>query len=206
MEKFAGDVKVDNSWVIRLENRIVQKTIRFVPRWLETYHLTMMTIVWSLGVIFFGFLAVSDIRWLWTSSLMIFLQYVTDLYDGKLGKHRKTGLIKWGYYMDHFLDFVFLSCIFAGYYFFLPAEASIYLCGLMAVCAGFMVNSFLSFAATNKFKIEFLSMGPTQARFGMIAANTLFIFAGVEAPAKFIPIAFFISVAVLAIVVFSTRK
>ena len=44
--EFSGDEKVDQSRLIRLENRVVAKTIHYVPGWLETYHLTLMTIVW----------------------------------------------------------------------------------------------------------------------------------------------------------------
>jgi hypothetical protein len=37
-------------------------------------------------------------------------QWFTDCLDGALGRYRDTGIPKWGYYMDHFLDFVFM-CI-----------------------------------------------------------------------------------------------
>ena len=53
---------------------------------------------------------------LWFVSLMIVLQYLTDLFDGEVGRQRNTGLIKWGFYMDHFLDYLFLSSlVFVGY-------------------------------------------------------------------------------------------
>jgi len=86
-----------------------------VPPWCETHHLTMTTILWSAGVIAFSSLATGDIRWLWGASACIALQYVTDLLDGAVGRARDTGLILWGYYMDHLLDFVFLCSIVVGY-------------------------------------------------------------------------------------------
>jgi hypothetical protein len=51
------------------------------------------------------------------------MQYVTDHYDGKIGKYRNTGLVRWGYYMDHLLDYVFLCSIIIGYAFILPEKS-----------------------------------------------------------------------------------
>ena len=108
-DEFAGASKTNTSFLSPLERRIAPYVLRRIPRWLETYHLTMMTLVWSLLIALFSYFAATNIRWLWAVSLMIFFQYVTDYYDGKIGKYRNTGLVRWGYYMDHLLDFFFLS-------------------------------------------------------------------------------------------------
>lgn len=79
--------------------------------------MTLMTIPLSIGLIVFGYLARSNFSWLWLSSLMLFLQWFTDSFDGALGRFRDTGIPKWGFFMDHFLDFVFMSSIFIGYSF-----------------------------------------------------------------------------------------
>ena len=75
-----------------------------MPRWLETYHLTLLTPVWAILIVVFSYLAARDLRWLWMVSLMIVFHYFTDHFDGKLGKFRDTGLRKWGFYMDHLFD------------------------------------------------------------------------------------------------------
>jgi len=54
-----------------------------------------MTIPLSAGIIIFGYLAKDNFSWLWLSSLMIFLQWFTDSFDGALGKFRDTGIPKW---------------------------------------------------------------------------------------------------------------
>jgi hypothetical protein len=61
-------------------------------------------------ILLFSYWAARDLRWLWGVSAMIFMQYATDHYDGKLGKYRGTGLVRWGYYMDHLLDYFFPVC------------------------------------------------------------------------------------------------
>ena len=100
-QEFAGAHKTNTSFLSPLERRLAPIVIPRIPKWLETYHLTMLTLVWSLMILVFSFLAAKNLRWLWMVSLMIFLQWVTDHYDGKVGKYRNTGLVRWGYYMDH---------------------------------------------------------------------------------------------------------
>ena len=94
------------------------------PAWTTSRMLTMMTVLWVLGVIGFGMLAgkTGNLRWLWLSSLMVFMQWFTDCFDGAIGRARNEGLIKWGFYMDHFLDFVFMCSVFTGWSFCLTGS------------------------------------------------------------------------------------
>ena len=177
-EKFAGDKKVGKSLLSGPENRLKYWAVPRLPLWLETYHLTMMTVAWSLGNVAFGFLAKHSLHWLWAVSGMIVLQYLTDLFDGELGRQRNTGLIKWGFYMDHFLDYIFLcSLVFAGYM-ISPPGMELWYFALLVILGAFMVNSFLSFAATNEFEIYHYGIGPTETRVVFIAINTFIIFDG----------------------------
>lgn len=91
---FGGAGKVGESIFSPWERRFVAKYVTKVPKFLETYHLTLLTIVWCALILVFGWMAKSDIRWLWMVSVMIVFQYITDLFDGAVGRHRNTGLIK----------------------------------------------------------------------------------------------------------------
>jgi phosphatidylglycerophosphate synthase len=122
---FQGDKKLPmNSLLGKVERQLIQATATKFPPWIEGYHLTLMTILWSAGIICFGYLAQQNRHWLWLSSLMIFLQWFTESYDGALGRLRDTGIPKWGYYMDHLLDYGFLCAIFIGYSFLLNEQAA----------------------------------------------------------------------------------
>lgn len=170
-ESFAGDRKVGKSLLSRPENWLKQQLIPYIPRVVETYHLTLATIVWSVINIITAFFAAGNLALLWVVSLMIVLQYLTDLLDGELGRQRGTGLIKWGFYMDHFLDYLFLcSLVFVGYM-ISPAVLGIWFFGLLVMLSGFMVNSFLSFGATNEFEIYHFGIGPTEMRLVFILIN-----------------------------------
>lgn len=173
--KFAGDRKEGASLLHGPEEKLKAALLPLVPPGIETYHLTLTTIVWSVLVIAFSWLATFDRQWMWGASAMIVAQYVTDLLDGAIGRQRDTGLVKWGFYMDHFLDYLFLCAMLIGYSLLMPDNLKFVMFFVMAVLCAFMVNSFLQFAATNKFRIAYWGIGPTEVRIGFIAINTLII-------------------------------
>jgi len=174
-QHFAGATKTNTSFLTPLERRIAPVVLSRIPAWLETYHLTMLTLLWSLLILLFSYFAASDIRWLWPVSAMIFLQYVTDHYDGKIGKYRNTGLVRWGYYMDHLLDYFFLCSVIIGYAFILPERSRYQILFTLAIFAGYEMSTFLAFAATDRLKISYLKFGPTEFRLALIVINALLV-------------------------------
>jgi phosphatidylglycerophosphate synthase len=177
---FAGADKTNTSFLSPLERKLAPLVLPRIPRWLETHHLTMLTFVWSGLIILFSFFAARNIRWLWMVSVMIALQWVTDHYDGKIGKHRNTGLVRWGYYMDHLLDYFFLCSILIGYAFILPEHSRFQLLLMLALFAAYDFSTFLAFAATDKLKISYLKFGPTEFRVALIIINGLLIMFGTK--------------------------
>ncbi len=175
---FGGDKKVGKSILSVPENRLKFWIVPKIPCSIETYHLTLMTLLWSIINIFLGFQARNNLSVLWFVSLMIVLQYLTDLFDGEVGRQRNTGLIKWGFYMDHFLDYLFLSSLVFVGYMISPPGLEIWYFALVVILGSFMVNSFLSFAATNEFEIYHYGMGPTETRVVFIMINTFIIYFG----------------------------
>jgi phosphatidylglycerophosphate synthase len=174
-QQFAGATKSNTSFLTPLERRLAVRVLPRIPSWLETYHLTMMTLVWSGFILLFSYLAKNDLRWLWGVSAMVAMQYVTDHYDGKIGKYRGTGLVRWGYYMDHLLDYVFLCSVIIGYSFILPERSRFQILIMLAIFAGYEVSTFLAFAATDKLKISYLKLGPTEFRLALIVINGLLV-------------------------------
>ena len=205
-EEFAGHKK-EGEWFLRkAEDNFRNKVIPYIPRFIETYHLTYLTLLWSAFIILFGWLARGDINWLWLVSVMIALQYITDLFDGALGRYRNTGLIKWGYYMDHFLDYLFLCSIIVAYSFLFPLEITIFFMGILILTAAFLVSTFLTFAASNKLSISFLNFGPTEGRIGLIVLNTLLIVFGIPLAQKALPYIIGAEVIILILMVYKTQK
>ena len=173
--QFAGATKTNTSFLTPLERRLAIRVLPRIPSWLETYHLTMLTLVWSGLILFFSYLAKNDLRWLWGVSAMVAMQYVTDHYDGKIGKYRGTGLVRWGYYMDHLLDYLFLCSVIIGYSFILPERSRFQILIMLAIFAGYEVSTFLAFSATDRLKISYLKLGPTEFRLALIVVNGLLV-------------------------------
>jgi len=177
-QKFGGDKKELVHFLAPYEKKFLDAALPHIPSQISTAHLTLMTILWSGGIVMAGFWARTDMRWLWCFSICLFLQYVTDMLDGAIGRARNTGLIKWGFYMDHFLDYVFLSAIVIGYSFLLPSSYLFLSLLCLAFSAGFMVHTLMDFAITNHFKISFSYFGVSEARMVLIIFNVLLIISG----------------------------
>ena len=205
-QQFPGATKTNTSFLTPLERRLAIRVLPRIPSWLQTYHLTMMTLIWSALILWFSHKAASDLRWLWMVSLMVFLQYVTDHYDGKLGKYRNTGLVRWGYYMDHLLDYVFLSSIIIGYSFILPDKSRYQILIMLAIFAAYQINTFLSFAATDRLHISFLKLGPTEFRLAVIVINALLVEFGTRKMVSGLKYVNIGAAVVLAIIVYRSHK
>lgn len=205
-ESFGGDKKVGESALHRLEKRFIAWAAPRVPKWIETYHLTLMTIPISVGLVLNGYLARGNTHWFWLSSVFIALQWLTDSLDGAVGRLRNTGLIRWGYYMDHFLDYVFLCAILIGYMVSFPDRYQEFYFFLLAIFGAIMVNSFLAFGATNQFRISHLGIGPTEIRIGFIFVNALLAIFGRTNLVWLIPYIAVISMILLIGLVYRTQK
>lgn len=202
-KQFGGSEKVGRSLLSGPEQRLKRWAVPRIPNTVETYHLTLMTLAWSIINVIVGFFAKANLQMLWLVSLMILLQYLTDLFDGELGRQRKTGLVKWGFYMDHFLDYIFLcSLVFVGYM-ISPSGLETWYFALLVIVGAHMVNSFLAFAATNEFQIYYYGIGPTEARLVFILINTYIIFAGTGRFKLLLPLVVLLCFAAL---VFNTYK
>lgn len=206
-QAFAGDKKAPMvSPLAKIEKQFILSNVAKFPSWLGSYHLTLMTILWSAGLIGFGYLARTDIHWLWGSSVMLFLQWFTDSFDGALGRHRDAGLVKWGFHMDHFLDFIFMWCVPVGYV-FIVSGASVYLIFILAfVYSALMVSSFLDFAATNEFRITYLGFGPTEIRLAFIVLNTVLIACGPRFLDVILPYVVAVLAVGLCLIVYQAQK
>ena len=174
-QQFAGATKANNSFLTPFERRLAPLVLPRIPSWLQTYHLTMLTLVWTGLILLFSYWAATDLRWLWGVSTMVFMQYVTDHYDGKVGKYRGTGLLRWGYYMDHLLDYFWLCSIIVGYAFILPERSRYQILILLVLVSGYEVSTFLALTATDRFKISYFRLGPTEFRIAIIVINALLV-------------------------------
>lgn len=108
--------------------------------------------------------------------------------------------------MDHLLDYVFLCSIIIGYAFILPEKSRYQILIMLAIFAGYEVSAFLCFAATDRLKISFLKLGPTEFRLALIIINALLVEYGTRKMVnglKYVNIGAAIG---LAVIVYRTHK
>lgn len=207
MNNFTGDTKEPiKSLSASIEKKLIAAILPKIPLWLKGRHLTMMSIPLSIGITLIGYLAQFDVNWLWVSCILIILHWFSDSLDGAVGKSRKEGVPRWGFYMDHFMDFVFLTCMLIGYSFLFSGQSKELLLLIIPITTGFMVNSFLQFGATQKFEIAYFGVGPTDLRIFCIILNILIIYLGTSFIEVGLLYVFLFLILVLIITVYKTQK
>lgn len=203
---FTGGQKKLDHFLRGYEQQLIRTFLPLVPSSMSTVHLTLLTFLWAALVVVFGRLAGGNIHWLWGSSVCIFLQHITDMLDGEVGRVRNEGLVKWGFYMDHFLDYVFLCAIIVGYSFLLPPSSFLLSLLCLAIFGAFMVHVLLDFAITRDFKISFNRFGVAEMRYVSILLNVAAVLFGKKVFADIFLWIVLASFAALIIVVCTSQK
>lgn len=206
-ETFAGDRKSGQSVLGPYERRFIDFAVVRIPEPIKSHHLTALTALWSALIVLSGWLATEQLHWLHLMSAMVVLQWLTDSLDGSLGRHRKQGLVKWGFFADHLLDLIFAGSVVIAYSFLVEARwlQFLFMVLLLVTCAT-MATSFLSFAATNRFQIAYYGLGPTEIRIGYVALNTLVAFAGTAIFSWGVPLVVLVNVLALGVLVNQTSR
>lgn len=206
LQTFDDKTKIGSSWFSPFEKALIRWATPRLPPWIRSTHLVLVSLPISIGIIGFSYLAHFETQWLWAVSALIVAQWVTDSLDGAVGRYRKEGLVKWGYYMDHLFDYFFLCAILIGYTLLTRNEYPILQFFVLALCGGYMVNSFLAFGATQEFRMVHLGFGPTEMRLLFIVLNTLIIIFGKTYIAPLLPFALVLCFVGLCFIVYRTQK
>ncbi len=165
-----------NYFLAGIEKKLMHKMKHFFLYFRSEY-LTLATIFWTILAICFSLLAALDNIWLLGIGIVIFLQYLTDYFDGLIGREKKTGLVYWGYYMDHSLDYIFLCSILLGYLMIIDSQYSLLIFFMLFLLSSFAIYAFLMRELTGIFNVSYFGIGPTEIRLvGIILAFYFGIF------------------------------
>lgn len=171
----------NNSFLWTLEMRLTEKLCTFVPAFMGTKLLTYLSLGSSLLIVFSYYLSTKMPIFLLVASFFIITQWIFDCLDGAIGRSRKEGFVRWGFYMDHLFDYFFMSSIVFGFWFLFP-DVKFQMLLLFFMFSAFMVNFFL-FYSTVKDKepnlaVSFGRFSPIEFRLLVILFNSLLYFFG----------------------------
>lgn len=165
------------SWLQPIQDKYISYLLPKIPPQIETYHLTLLTLPLSILAVYLGLLSRQHPWLLVLNSLIIFVQYTTDCLDGAVGRYRKTGLVRWGFYMDHLFDFVFACSMVVSYA--LSFKISLLMLFLALITTStFFVHELLKCIASGQVlnKSGYYGFSPTEIRTLITILNPFIIF------------------------------
>ena len=110
----ADDIREHGSLLAGPEKRLLIAIARRLPVWVTSDRLTVLALV-SMCLAGAGFaLARWDTRWLWMTVVALAANWFGDSLDGTVARVRRTERPRYGFYVDHVVDILGITALFAG--------------------------------------------------------------------------------------------
>jgi archaetidylinositol phosphate synthase len=156
----------------RPEGRVLEWIARRLPPWVMPDHLTALGVLAAIGIAAAYALSNHDPVWLWVASGLLVVHWLGDSLDGTLARVRKSERPRYGYYLDHLVDAIATTLIGVGLGF---SPYMLVATGLVLVVAYLVlsINTYLETNTLGVFSLGYGRLGPTEARVGLVAINTL---------------------------------
>jgi phosphatidylglycerophosphate synthase len=156
----------------RPEARVLEWIARRLPRWVMPDHLTALGVLAAIGIAAAYVLSNGDPVWLWAASGLLVVHWLGDSLDGTLARVRRIERPRYGYYLDHLVDAIATALIGIG----LGLSPHMLLAVGLVIVIAYLVLSINTYLETNTlgvFSLGYGRLGPTEARIGLVAVNTL---------------------------------
>jgi archaetidylinositol phosphate synthase len=151
---------------------VLEWIARRLPAWVMPDHLTALGVFAAVGIAAAYALSNRDPVWLWAASALLVVHWLGDSLDGTLARVRKSERPRYGYYLDHLVDAIATTLIGVGLGF---SPYMLVATGLVLVVAYLVlsINTYLETNTLGVFSLGYGRLGPTEARVGLVAMNTL---------------------------------
>jgi phosphatidylglycerophosphate synthase len=156
----------------RHEGRVLEWTARRMPARVMPDHMTALGVLAAFGIAGAYLLSNGDKAWLWAASALLVVHWLGDSLDGTLARVRGIERPRYGYYLDHLVDALATAVIGLG----LGLSPWMLLAVGLTIVIAYLVlsiNTYLETYAFGVFTLGYGRLGPTEARLGLIAVNTL---------------------------------
>lgn len=166
-----GHDRVQHSLLSGPERRFTRWFCARAPARVTPDVLTAIGVAGSLFV-FAGY-ALSRLSpaFLWLASFGLLVNWFGDSTDGNLARHRRIERPRYGFFIDHSVDSLSMLLVFAGLGVSPYLRMDVALFGLVAYLL-MSIFVYLDTLVNRTFQISFGYVGPTEARLGLILANT----------------------------------
>jgi archaetidylinositol phosphate synthase len=156
-------IRVHASVLAEAERTLLVWLAHRLPRPVNSDHLTALGAAAMAGAGAAFAAATWDRRALWLVPVMLAINWVGDSLDGTVARVRGHQRPRYGYYLDHSVDLINSTMLFAGMAcsgLMDPRLGLALLLGYVLLCA----ESFLATHAVGVFRISFSGIGPTELR------------------------------------------
>ena len=156
----------------RPEGRVLQWIAERIPSRVKPDHLTALGVLASIGIAAAYVLSNGDRMWLWAASALLVVHWLGDSLDGTLARVRRSERPRYGYYLDHLVDAFATAAIGIG----LGLSPYMLLAVGLAIVVAYLILSINTYLETNTlgvFSLGYGRLGPTEARVGLVAINTV---------------------------------
>src|SRR5215212_5082660 len=156
----------------RPEARVLEWIAHRMPARVTPDHMTILGVLAAFGIAGAYVLSNGERAWLWAASALLVVHWLGDSLDGTLARVRQAERPTYGYYLDHLVDAVATAVIGIG----LGLSPYMLLATGLAIVVAYLVlsiNTYLETQALGVFSLGYGRLGPTEARVGLIALNTL---------------------------------
>jgi archaetidylinositol phosphate synthase len=168
--KFADVQRVNQALTARLEKRALQWLAKRAPRWVSSDQLTLLGLGAQIGAGVCYALVRIDRRALLLVIVCLALNWLGDSLDGTLARVRRQERPRYGFYVDHVVDFLGAVALMCG----LGCSGLLQWPIAMAMLIAFLVLAGESYLATytlRSFQLSQGMFGPTEIRILLALGN-----------------------------------
>jgi phosphatidylglycerophosphate synthase len=172
--------RIQRNVLAAAERRLLTWLCSRMPAWVTPDRLTVCGLI-GAAMVFAGYAASAfAAAWLWVAILGYVVQWFGDSMDGSLARFRAIERPNYGYFLDHSCDGIATMLIIGG----IGCSPFVRLDVALVALGGYLllsIHAYLSARVTGDFKLSYLSAGPTELRFMLIALTLAMLFLGTDA-------------------------
>jgi archaetidylinositol phosphate synthase len=177
---FPNTHRVQQSWLAKLESKVLLWLAARTPQWIGPDHLTALGFIAQIGAGICYALARWNKAALAGAIILLGLNWFGDSLDGTLARFRQQLRPRYGFYVDHMADTFGALTLMGG----LALSGFMNPWIAMGLLIGFLMLSIQSYLATHalgEFRLSFWGFGPTELRILLAAGNlTLLLKPGLQ--------------------------